>query len=168
MEKHVNKKTEDYVIEMKTNLRRKIMDLNFCETEKTNDLIEYLNEYERLVFAKGDFVKRNRLQKSIPHKNRCNAKLQNGEQCTRRKKSECSFCGTHTKNVPYGSVEIDPKKMNMKVDVFAVEVKGIVFYIDGENNVFKTEDILEEKENPAVIAKAVFNNGVYCIPDLNI
>jgi hypothetical protein len=45
---------------------------------------------------------------------------------------------------------------------------GIVYYIDNENNVYKTEDILEGKINPLVIGKCIKNNGKITIPELNL
>jgi hypothetical protein len=52
------------------------------------------------------------------------------------------------------------------VEVIAEEVCGIVYYIDKNNNVYKTEDILEGKLNPRVIAKCVKQNGHLTIPEL--
>jgi hypothetical protein len=39
------------------------------------------------------------------------------------------------------------------VEVIAKEIDGIVYYVDEFKNVYKTEDILNEKENPQIIAK---------------
>jgi hypothetical protein len=52
--------------------------------------------------------------------------------------------------------------------VFAEEIFGIVYYIDKQNNVYKTEDILEGKENPKIIAKCLKQNGILTIPDLGL
>jgi len=168
MEKRINKKIENYIIAFKDDLKKKIIEQNFNEKDKTNQLLEYLNEYQRIIIQKEDLVKRNRLQNTIPNVNRCNAKLQNGEQCTRRKKEDCQYCGTHSKSTPYGSIDNNQIIMNHKVNVFAVDIKGIIYYIDSLNNVYKTEDILEEKENPRIIAKAISENNMYHIPALGI
>ena len=45
---------------------------------------------------------------------------------------------------------------------------GIVYYIDNYKNVYKTEDVLSEKENPEIIAKYEVNNGNYTIPLLGL
>jgi len=168
MEKRKNKKLENYVILFKDDLKKKMIELNFNQKEKTNNFLEYLNEYQRIVIQKDDLVKRNRLQNIIPNVNRCNAKLQNGDQCTRRKKEDCHYCGTHSKSTPYGSIDSNQLVMNHKVNVFVVDIKGIIYYIDSLNNVYKTEDILEERENPRIIAKAIFENNIYNIPALGI
>ena len=39
------------------------------------------------------------------------------------------------------------------MDVIAKEMEGIVYYVDDFQNVYRTEDILNEKENPQVVAK---------------
>ena len=42
--------------------------------------------------------------KKVPSSERCMAKRANGEQCTRRKKQDSCYCGTHTKGTPHGTV----------------------------------------------------------------
>jgi hypothetical protein len=49
-----------------------------------------------------------------------------------------------------------------------VDIKGIIYFIDHLKNVYKTEDILEEKENPRIIAKATCENGIHHIPEFDI
>jgi hypothetical protein len=169
MEQRLNKKLEGYVISFKENLKKKLVELQFSEREKVNEFLEYLNEYERIILEKDDLIKRNRLQNAIPDNNRCIAKLQNEKQCTRKKKNDCSYCGTHSINIPFGSVIVaDESVANLKVNVFAVNIKGIVYYIDKSNNVYNTEDILEEKENPRIISKATCENKIYHIPSFGI
>ena len=51
-----------------------------------------------------DFVKRKRVKNTIPTENRCSAKRACGQQCTRRKKGESCFCGTHIKGIPHGEI----------------------------------------------------------------
>ena len=55
-----------------------------------------------------------------------------------------------------------------KLEVIAEEIKGIVYYIDKFNNVYKTEDILAERENPQIIAKCVKTERGYTIPELGL
>jgi hypothetical protein len=55
-----------------------------------------------------------------------------------------------------------------KVEVFAEEIFGIVYYVDKQNNVYNTEDILEGKPNPKIIAKCIKQSGVITIPDLGL
>jgi hypothetical protein len=170
MEKRLNKKIEVYVTTFKDDIRNKINEIKFDEKTKTNELLEYIYDYERLSLAKDDLIKRKRIKNSIPVMNRCNAKRANGEQCTRRRKENCEFCGTHVKGTPHGLInESDVNVVSMhKLEVFAEEICGIVYYIDKMNNVYKTEDILEGKQNPRVVAKYLKQNDVYSIPEFGV
>jgi hypothetical protein len=44
---------------------------------------------------------------------------------------------------------------SVSVEVCATEVKGILYYVDAFQNVYRTEDILESRENPRIIGKAI-------------
>lgn len=166
MEKRLNKKIESYITTFKDAMRAKIAEIDFEEKSKMNDLIEYVYEYERLALIKDDLNKRKRVKNSIPCSNRCSAKRANGEQCTRRRKDGCEFCGTHAKGTPNGLMNSGEGVANtmQKVQVVAEEIGGIVYYVDAFNNVYKTEDVMEEKPNPEIIAKYVLDNGKYTIP----
>jgi len=170
MEKRLNKITGEYVTTFKTDLRDKITTINFENNTKINELLEFIFDYDRLSFSKDDFIKRKRVKNSIPTLNRCNAKRANDEQCTRRRKADCEFCGTHSKGTPHGLILCGDAEQptTQRVDVFVEEIKGIVYYVDHFGNVYKTEDILEEKENPAIIAKYVITNGKYTIPEFGL
>lgn len=170
MENRLNKMIEAYVTSFKDNIKKKVIDLNFENKQHVNDLLEYVYDYTRLSFSKDDFVKRKRIKNTIPLLNRCNAKRANGEQCTRRRKVDCEFCGTHYKGTPHGLIQSseDANDVQEKVDVFVEEIKGIVYYIDKYNNVYRTEDILEGKDNPEIIAKCIKQNGVYTIPEFGL
>jgi hypothetical protein len=54
------------------------------------------------------------------------------------------------------------------MEVFAEEVKGIVYYLDKHGNVYQTEDIMNEVENPRVIARWMKQGDVYTIPELGL
>ena len=50
------------------------------------------------------------------------------------------------------------------MDVIAKEMEGIVYYVDDFKNVYRTEDILNEKDNPQIVAKyEQLANGRYII-----
>jgi hypothetical protein len=148
MDKRMNVVLEKYLIQFKDHIKEKVSELDFIEKSKMNDLIEYVYEYERLTFTKDDFVKRKRVQNSIPEDSRCIANKSCNERCTRRRKEGSEYCGTHHKHTTTESH--DPVK---KIDVIAKEMEGIVYYVDDFQNVYRTEDILNEKENPRVVAK---------------
>ena len=173
MEKRINDKSKIYVSDFKDAIRNKAVELGFQESpEKINELLEVVNEYDRLCFEKDDFVKRKRVKNAIPQINRCNAKRANGEQCTRKRRADCDFCGTHYQGTPHGLVnaeeKIDVDACNQRLEVCVEEIGGIVYYIDRFKNVYKTEDILQAKDNPQIIAKYEKVGDRYTIPEFGL
>jgi len=153
MEKRINKKFENYITTLKEKIREKSIELGMND-EKMNDLIQYIYNYERMTLNKDDFMKRKRVKNVVPYFERCCAKRANGEQCTRRKKEECEYCGTHMKGTPHGLVEDEENKQTMqKIELWAQEIMGIVYYLDKFGNVYQAEDIVNNKVNPKVISK---------------
>lgn len=155
MERRLNTKVEQYLTSFKDGIRDKIIALDITQDDNISQLIEYIYDYNRLTVNKEDFIKRKRVKNSIPENNRCMAKRANGEQCTRRRKHECEFCGTHSKGTPHGlmTAQQNVGQQNMTIDLIVKEIKGIVYYIDKFNNVYNTEDVMQSKENPRIIAR---------------
>lgn len=170
MEKRLNSKVEDYITHFKNGIRNKLTELDVGDAKKASMLMEYIYDYDRLTLEKEDFAKRKRVKNSIPELNRCVAKRANGEQCTRRRKEECEFCGTHSKGTPHGLVQDTPSLLtqNQQMEVFAQEIKGIVYYLDKFNNVYNTEDVMTGKENPRIVAKYVLQGNTYTIPEFGL
>jgi hypothetical protein len=168
MEKKLNSRSELFLTAFKDNIRAKIIELKFEDKSKLNDLLEYVYEYERLIFSKDDLSKRRRVQNSIPTQNRCNAKRADNKQCTRKRKDGFEFCGTHSKGAPHGLADDVCGVCTKKIDVVATDIMGIVYYIDKFNNVYKTEDILEGKTDPQIIAKSTIINGKMSIPEFGL
>lgn len=170
MERRLNKKFEDYITSFKNDIRDKINTIKFEENDKINELMGYVYDYERLVFKKEDISKRKRVKNTIPETNRCNARRANNEQCTRRKKDGCEYCGTHIKGAPHGLIteNISYNEVACKLEIIAQEIGGIVYYIDENTNVYNTEDVMNNKENPQIIAKYVNRNGTYSIPEFGL
>ena len=171
MEKRINKRIETYVSAFKDDIRNKVIQLQFQDKPKINELMEFVYEYNRLTLQKDDFIKRKRLKNAIPLLNRCNAKRANGEQCTRRRRSDCEYCGTHYKGAPHGTVGEENANItqNQRMEVIAEDICGIVYYVDKYNNVYHTEDVLRNNENPRIIAKYEKNeNGKYVIPEFGL
>ena len=160
MEKRINETLEKYLIKFKDDIKKKVSELGFEEKSKTNDLLEFVYEYQRMILLKDDFSKRKRVQNSIPVSNRCVAVKSNNDRCTRRRKEGCEYCGTHFKN---GTVDTDDGTSSgqtmKKLEVSAREMDGIVYYVDEFQNVYRTEDILNEVENPKIIAHYQLMNG---------
>jgi hypothetical protein len=170
MEKRLNKKAEEYVTTFKNNIKNKAESLGMNASNEMGDLLTFIYDYERLAFEKEDFSKRKRVKNIVPFFDRCCAKRASNEQCTRRKKEGCEYCGTHVKGTPHGIIDsqVDSAPSTQKVDVWAQEIMGIVYYLDKGGNVYQAEDIVSNKTNPKIIAKYVKNGDSYTIPEFGI
>ena len=174
MEKRINEQLKQYLSKFKDDIRDKVVEIGLGESSQVNELLEFVYEYNRLTFEKEDFMKRRRVKNSVPIENRCNAKRANGEQCTRKRKDDCEFCGTHYKGTPHGVTstddQMDSTSLNdaISLEVFAEEIGGIVYYIDKFKNVYKTDDVLQSKMNPVVIAKWEKQGERYTIPEFGL
>jgi hypothetical protein len=169
MERRINKKLEAYISEFKDNIKTKSTELGIHKNPSFTQFMQFIYDYDHLVLEKDDFMKRKRVKNVVVLSDRCCAKRASGEQCTRRKKEETEYCGTHLKGTPHGTYEvedeIDAKPKGQKVEVWVQEIQGIIYYIDKVGNVYQVEDIIQSKTNPKVIAKYVKNGDIYTIPE---
>ena len=177
MEKRVTKKVEEYQVEFKDNIKKWLKERDLLVVKEnwsdgndddTSDFLKFIYDYNSLQLTKDDFQKRKRVKNVVPHFERCTAKRANGEQCTRRKKPGVCFCGTHVKGTPHGVILEDDNNIVQlkKVEVWIQEIHGINYYIDSNNNVYRPEDIISNKESPSVIARwKLDEQNNYCIPE---
>jgi|TARA_B110000093_G_C12970775_1_gene412323 hypothetical protein len=169
MDKRLNRQIESYISKFKNDVKLKVIQMNLPDIEQANELVGYIFSYDRLVLSKEDVSKRKRVKNSIPDTNRCRAKRATGEQCTRKQKEGCIFCGTHVKGTPHGVIQTEQQDTDkIRVEVFAQEIYGITYYLDTHYNVYNTEDILNNKTNPGIIAKYELTENVYTIPALGL
>jgi len=170
MERRLNKKVETYIGSFKDSIREKATQLGLNNDTKSTQLLQYIYDYDRLSFNKEDFQKRKRVKNFVPIYDRCCAKRASNEQCTRRRKEGSEYCGTHMKGTPHGILDVqnDNKVSTQKVEVWAQDIQGIVYYIDKFNNVYDTADIIKNQINPKIIAKYVKDGENYSIPELNV
>ena len=155
MEVKVSKKIDSFLREYKLNIAKKINELKLNEHPQINELITYIYEYENLIISNEDVTRKKRIKNTVPQFERCTAKRSNGEQCTRRRKDDECFCGTHIKGTPHGIInqETSENEQYKKVSVWIQEISGISYYIDNNYNVYNMEDIIQSKMNPRVIYK---------------
>ena len=185
MERRISGKIDAYIIDLKDALSSKIRELgtaasaaaasesgtgtgtgsdncvagNTTINQLCKQLTTFVYEYEKLKLTKEDFMKRKRVKNTVPIQERCLAKRANGEQCTRKKKEGCDYCGTHTKGVPCSIMDNDEEngdktKLNQQsVNIWVQNIKGIEYFIDGSQNVYKHEDVINNSTNPRIIAK---------------
>jgi len=170
MERRINKRIEGYITTFKDELREKVLNFDAENEMSKNQLIQYIYDYERLTLEKDDFMKRKRVKNVVPFFDRCCAKRANGEQCTRRKKEGDEYCGTHMKGTPHGVAESqnEVKDQNQKIEVWAQDIQGIIYYIDKTGNVYQAEDIISNKINPKIIAKYIKTGEIFSIPQFGI
>ena len=173
MERRLHKKIDTYIRGFKKDLSDEIQasPLYGCPDYKEDvmNIINFVYEYNNFELNKEDFMKRKRVKSTIPAYERCGAKRANGEQCTRRKRDDCQFCGTHSKGTPHGIItDNEPLNTTTKVEVSAIDIKGIVYYLDSDNNVYDTEDVIANKNNPRIIAKYEKHGESYSIPEFKI
>ena len=197
MERKINKKIDEaftnYKQEIKTGIVGAITAIN-CKIDETPgllmssvkqtvqtelmNLLQELYDQPILKLDKTDFQKRKRVKNVVPLHDRCVACRASGEQCTRRRKGDSEYCGTHIKGTPHGIIskekqDSEPKSTVKKVSVWAQDIKGIIYYIDDSNNVYETSAILQGTDNPKIIAKYQKSlddegNIAYAIPSFGI
>jgi len=167
MEKSINIKINNEIIAFKKGLVEWIEseNLNIIDENgesRKKDLFNYIYDIEIKKIEKEDLHKRLRMKSIVPSCERCLGLRLNGEQCTRKSKSGSNFCGTHMKGIPNGRSQEEPTTENISVQL--KEINGIFQYIDTNNNVYSSEDIISKSECPRIIAKWDINeNGDYFI-----
>lgn len=157
MENRITSKVNAYTNELKTDTLTRVEQVINGEQSnevKINILKNYLLDYKPFVLTKQDLQKRKRTKNTVPVYDRCSAKRANGEQCTRRKKDGAQYCGTHTKGTPHGILENGNQQQEKlkKVEVSVVDINGIMYYVDENNNVYNSSDIIQNKVNPRITA----------------
>lgn len=167
MEKHIVGKVNTFMETFKQEIKDLIETKDDINFETKSSLVQFIYDFNNLSLEKDDFTKRKRVKSIVPFYQRCSAKRANGEQCTRKKRANLCYCGTHDKNRPHGVVDSNMVTEDAlhKLEVWLHEINGIIYYIDNHNNVYKTEDIIANKINPAIIAKYKLEKGVYTIPE---
>jgi hypothetical protein len=156
MERNIKQKINNFSMKFKQDIQlwlqnKKIID--DTENDCIQEFIQYIFDYETIILDSEDFKKRKRIKNQIPNYDRCCALRCNHERCTRKKKKNSDYCGTHNKGIPYGSVGNDilcqPIK---KISIWLEEINGIHQYIDINHNVYSTEDMNEGINPPRVIS----------------
>ena len=174
---------QPYFTQFKEDIQKKVVQLSFQqEKQKIQELLEYIYEYPPCPAehpqnsSHHSQPPKKRVKPPVTQENRCMAKLSNGGQCSRQRLKEGQLCGSHNKVQPYGLVSLCPTTLAKHAkeqdlishEVFAVEIQGLVYYIDHGGNVFRTEDIMNDLPNPAIIAQYTKTPTGYSIPSLGL
>ena len=166
MEKRITQKINTYFQDFKQSLKG-VIDSQNLDAVEYNNIVQFLYDYPQLEIIKEDFTKRKRVKNTVPFHERCCAKRANNEQCTRRKKNEELFCGTHIKGRPHGEItNKTSSKIIKKREVWAIDIKGIIYFIDNDGNVYDHDDVMKGKDNAKIIAKYEKNGDEYNIPSI--
>jgi len=156
MLKRIQKKNDEYLNQFKILIKDKMAEYHLLDKEEGRNILQFIYDYENLQYTKEDFQKRKRVKNSVPLCDRCSALKAEGIRCTRRRKKQHAFCGTHLKGTPHGIVnntEEMPPNLYKTIQIWAEEVDGIVCHIDDNCNVYDPQDIHQNIKNPKVIAK---------------
>lgn len=181
MERKLNNKVQLWCKTFKDEIISKIQEICLNDYEPSSKdekhkqimgLIQMIYDYENIKINTSDLQKRKRVKNIVPLYERCHALRANSEQCTRKKRKGCNFCGTHMKGCPHGTIENSKQvdeNAKVQVSIWAQDIKGIIYYIDENNNVYEPNDIMKAIDNPRRIAHwKLDSQGNYTIPEFNI
>ena len=144
---------------------------DICGDCGKSEFLQFIFDFKAVSLSKDDFQKRKRVKNSVPQQNRCCAKRANSEQCTRRKKDDLEYCGTHSKGTPYGEIEYNATIIPTDTikHIRVQDIKGIQYFIDDENNIYDHGDILANKTDPKVLTQYVkHSENSYSIPEYGL
>jgi hypothetical protein len=176
MEKRVARKVDDYIFNFKQEIKQLIISLHIHEVENGKVLLQSILDKPNISLTQEDFIKRQRAKNIVNIQDRCTAKRANGELCSRKKKKDKPFCGTHCKGIPYGCInDIDEISINpilsfssnsqntqnnnfKKINIYTLDIEGIIYYIDDARNTYSMEDIMNSKINPKIIGHITDDN----------
>lgn len=165
MERKLKLKIENNMLMNKENIKKYIEEnkLNITDEngeDKSVEFLQYIYDMETVDITEEDFMKRKRTKNQIDPKHRCCAFKSNNQRCSRKKKGDSNFCGTHDKGKPNGFIDDEDLKNITEVSdgmtykkVSLLNVSGLHQYVDDENNIYSTNDIIENKDNPKIIGK---------------
>lgn len=137
MEKRINTKVTNYIDNFKSEVKTYIKTNDNIPLTEKSDLLKFIYDFETLEINKQDFVKRKRSKSVVPFYSRCIAKKSSGEQCTRKKRNESSYCGTHDKNRPHGEInECDKEENILKKLKFGFKKLMVLYIILMEKIIF--------------------------------
>ena len=165
MESRIARKVDKYLMSFKTSIKDWISEKDEMNPVSRSEFLQFIFDFDSLNLSKEDFSKRKRIKNIVPCQTRCCARRANGERCTRRRKDDAEFCGTHIKGTPYGQIveDISEPVICKKRNIWVQDIKGIQYFIDAENNVYSHEEIISCKQNPSIIATYTMTNGIYYI-----
>lgn len=154
-ENKLNAAIQQHFTNFKNHFREEII-----RQSSQSTLIDFLDTYTFPDIVENDYMKKRRIKNPIPFHEKCVAKRANGEQCSRRKKKDSDYCGTHNKARPHGIVTQIPSHDNedtsgivkKEISIWLEDINGIMYWINDVGTIYHPDDIRQNIENPRVIA----------------
>ena len=166
MERKLNNKVQNYVAKLKSDTVKYAQGLNAAGDSKVDAILQFVCDYDRLMFTAEDFAKRQRIKHVVSPELRCNGKRGAGNQCTRRKQEGKEYCGTHAKVNYAASAAVDPSlcmettsPTTETLEVWTEEINGIMYYVDKMSNIYDASDVVCNKLSPKVLGKYTKKTG---------
>lgn len=167
MRKHLKNKLDKYMNAFKRDVIEWVVKNQGSDNDNSNHIVmndmnmtnftQFVNNYESFNDVTVP-VKKTQTGVGI-----CNARRADGEQCTRRIQCKngtntqgLKFCGTHSKGVPYGEIEnqvVQP--VFRRSYVYVENINGIGYYVDDKDNIYKSEDVYRNTNDPQIIATRI-------------
>jgi len=160
MERRLSTKIREHELQFKNDIQKWFVENNCTVqsntgTDLTSNFLKYIYDVDSFELTSDDFMRRKRVKNTAPYHERCLAKRADGLQCTRRKRDNGTYCGTHLKGTPHGVIDcgnFEPSTTS-KIDVWVEDINGINYCIDEKCNVYDPADILHGVENPKIISQ---------------
>ena len=140
----------------------------YVEEGTIREIMAYISKQDLCLLDNKNVTITRRVKKDISVNEQCNATRMDGERCTRRKKQDGHFCGTHINCPSPIAFTVDTVPSITDKVVSAIDIQGIIYYIDEDLNVYNTEDVLNDVVDPMIIGQACYKNGIYTIPSLGL
>ncbi len=131
------------------------------------DQQELFDCYLNSNFESKDNVKPTKKYKKHPVKSKddiCIAKKSDGLQCTRKKKDDTQYCGKHSSNQRYGTIELDDNNIDdcdKYIMTWTEQIDGINYLIDSNNIVYSSNI-----DNPEILGKKSKEGKLILLSDL--
>ena len=146
----------------KVNTYMQVYNEKLCQCKSMEDIKSFIESHEKFNLEDLEINKKKRTKNQIKPEEQCQALRANKTQCTRRKKSDCTYCGTHSKGTPYGVIATNTvPNCKKNLQLFTQEMQGILYYIDHDGNIYNTEDIVNRVTKPRIVGKYDCTNDVY-------
>lgn len=174
VETKINYKVQSYISQMKLDIQCKIIQLHFTqESEKMNQLMEFILGYDRLELSSDDFVlpatKKTRISKKKEGLTNLVYQCQVHDVKDNVKDKDDANDIVVATDGHEEQEEEEIEKEDVVMELIAQDIAGITFFIDSFGNVYNTEQVLNKLSDPQIVARYhVDAEGKYHIQEFKI